>query len=95
VYGSVADAFASMRERACGHALRRMASGDETANRVWLACALLALNLTAVCWDLCPADLSDLLCGFRGERPGSGRRAGEHITQATLRAQTAADPVKR
>ena len=32
-----------------------MPSGNEHANRVWLTAALLALNQTAWCCDLCPA----------------------------------------
>ena len=44
-----------LKEAKLGQALRHLPSGDEHANRVWLTCALLALNLTAFCCDLCPA----------------------------------------
>ena len=44
-----------LKEAKLGQALRHLPSGDENANRVWLTCALLALNLTAWCCDLCPA----------------------------------------
>ncbi|MER3410863.1 MAG: hypothetical protein C4306_12525, partial [Thermoleophilia bacterium] len=44
-----------LKEAKLGQALRHLPSGDENANRVWLAACLLALNLTAFCCDLCPA----------------------------------------
>jgi hypothetical protein len=44
-----------LKEAKLGQALRHLPSGNEHANRVWLTCALLALNLTALCCDLCPA----------------------------------------
>jgi hypothetical protein len=44
-----------LKESKLGQALRHLPSGDERANRVWLTAALLALNLTAFCCDLCPA----------------------------------------
>ena len=44
-----------LKESKLGQALRHLPSGDEHANRVWLTAALLALNLTAFCCDLCPA----------------------------------------
>jgi hypothetical protein len=44
-----------LKEAKLGQALRHLPSGDHNANRVWLAAALLALNLTALCCDLCPA----------------------------------------
>jgi hypothetical protein len=44
-----------LKEAKLGQALRHLPSGDQHANRVWLAAALLALNLTALCCDLCPA----------------------------------------
>ncbi|MGB0094515.1 MAG: hypothetical protein WBP81_18535 [Solirubrobacteraceae bacterium] len=44
-----------LEESKLGQALRHLPSGDEHANRVWLTAALLALNLTAFCCDLCPA----------------------------------------
>lgn len=43
-----------LKEAKLGQALRHLPSGDEHANRVWLTAALLALNLTAWCCDLCP-----------------------------------------
>jgi hypothetical protein len=44
-----------LKDSKLGQALRHLPSGDEHANRVWLTAALLALNLTAFCCDLCPA----------------------------------------
>jgi DDE family transposase len=44
-----------LKESKLGQALRHLPSGDQHANRVWLTAALLALNLTAFCCDLCPA----------------------------------------
>ena len=44
-----------LKESKLGQALRHLPSGNEHANRVWLTAALLALNLTALCCDLCPA----------------------------------------
>jgi len=44
-----------LKDAKLGQALRHLPSGDVNANRVWLAAALLALNLTALCCDLCPA----------------------------------------
>ena len=44
-----------LKESKLGQALCHLPSGDEHANRVWLTAALLALNLTAFCCDLCPA----------------------------------------
>jgi hypothetical protein len=44
-----------LKDTKLGQALRHLPSGDQNANRVWLTAALLALNLTAFCCDLCPA----------------------------------------
>src|SRR5512144_561591 len=44
-----------LKDAKLGQALRHLPSGDQHANRVWLTCALLALTLTALCCDLCPA----------------------------------------
>jgi hypothetical protein len=44
-----------LKDTKLGQALRHLPSGDQNANRVWLTAALLALNLTALCCDLCPA----------------------------------------
>src|SRR5919197_904310 len=44
-----------LKDTKLGQALRHLPSGDVNANRVWLTAALLALNLTAFCCDLCPA----------------------------------------
>lgn len=44
-----------LKEAKLGQALRHLPSGNENANRVWLTAALLALNLSAFCCDLCPA----------------------------------------
>jgi hypothetical protein len=38
-----------------GQALRRLPSGNQDANRLWLACALAALNITAMICDISPA----------------------------------------
>jgi Transposase DDE domain group 1 len=38
-----------------GQPLRHLPSGDLNANRVWLACSLLALNITALICDVSPA----------------------------------------
>lgn len=38
-----------------GQPLRHLPSGDLHANRVWLACSLIALNITALICDLSPA----------------------------------------
>jgi hypothetical protein len=65
-----------LKDAKLGQALRHLPSGDINANRVWLTCALLALNLTAFCCDLCPA------AGASGKAPDEAplRRAA-----ATLR----------
>jgi DDE family transposase len=44
-----------LKDTKLGQALRHLPSGDINANRVWLTAALLAVNLTAYCCDLCPA----------------------------------------
>ena len=44
-----------LKEAKLGQPLRHLPSGDEHANRVWLAATLAALTLTAFCCDLCPA----------------------------------------
>jgi hypothetical protein len=44
-----------LKDAKLGQALRHLPSGDLHANRLWLTAALLALNLTAYCCDLCPA----------------------------------------
>ncbi|MGO9956222.1 MAG: IS1380 family transposase [Solirubrobacteraceae bacterium] len=44
-----------LKDSKLGQALRHLPSGDQHANRVWLTAALLAVNLTAFCCDLCPA----------------------------------------
>lgn len=64
-----------LKESKLGQALRHLPSGDEHANRVWLTAALLALNLTAFCCDLCPA------AGASGNTPDSAplRRAAKTL----------------
>jgi Transposase DDE domain group 1 len=52
-----------LKESKLGQALRHLPSGDQHANRVWLTSALLAVNLTAFCCDLCPA------AGVSGKAP--------------------------
>jgi len=44
-----------LKDAKLGQALRRMPSADQHANRTWMAACLLALNLTAMVCDLCPA----------------------------------------
>ncbi len=44
-----------LKDTKLGQALRHLPSGDINANRVWLTAAMLAINLTAWCCDLCPA----------------------------------------
>ncbi|MGZ6639946.1 MAG: IS1380 family transposase [Solirubrobacteraceae bacterium] len=64
-----------LKESKLGQALRHLPSGDEHANRVWLTSALLALNLTALCCDLCPA------AGASGKAPSNAplRRAAKTL----------------
>jgi hypothetical protein len=64
-----------LKEAKLGQALRHLPSGDEHANRLWLAGALLALNLTACCCDLCPA------AGASGKAPDDAplRRAAHTL----------------
>src|SRR6266540_5543994 len=64
-----------LKEAKLGQALRHLPSGNHDANRVWLACALLALNLTALCCDLCPA------AGASGKAPDDAplRRAAHTL----------------
>jgi hypothetical protein len=50
-----AQAEERLKDAKLGQALRHLPSRDEHANRVWLTAALLALNLTAFCCDVCPA----------------------------------------
>jgi Transposase DDE domain group 1 len=65
-----------LKDSKLGQALRHLPSSDINANRVWLTAALLAVNLTAFCCDLCPA------AGASGKAPDDAplRRAA-----ATLR----------
>jgi Transposase DDE domain group 1 len=65
-----------LKDAKLGQALRQLPSGDINANRVWLTAALLALNLTAWCCDLCPA------AGASGMAP---KDAPLRRTAATLR----------
>jgi Transposase DDE domain group 1 len=64
-----------LKDSKLGQALRHLPSGDEHANRVWLTSALLALNLTAFCCDLCPA------AGASGKAPADApiRRAAKTL----------------
>ena len=64
-----------LKEAKLGQALRHLPSGNEHANRVWLAAALLALNLTAFCCDLWPA------AGASGKAPEDAplRRAAKTL----------------
>ena len=65
-----------LKDAKLGQALRHLPSGDVNANRVWLTAALLAVNLTAWCCDLCPA------AGASGKAP---KDAPLRRTAATLR----------
>jgi hypothetical protein len=64
-----------LKEAKLGQALRHLPSGNQDANRVWLTAALLALNLTALCCDLCPA------AGASGKAPDDAplRRAAHTL----------------
>jgi len=64
-----------LKESKLGQALRHLPSANEHANRVWLTAALLALNLTAFCCDLCPA------AGASGKAPADAplRRAAKTL----------------
>ena len=64
-----------LKESKLGQALRHLPSGNEHANRVWLTAALLALNLTTFCCDLCPA------AGASGKAPDNAplRRAAKTL----------------
>ena len=64
-----------LKESKLGQALRRLPSSSEHANRVWLTAALLALNITALCCDLCPA------AGASGKAPEDAplRRAAKTL----------------
>ena len=64
-----------LKESKLGQALRHLPSGNQHANRVWLTAALLALNLTAFCCDLCPA------AGTSGKAPDNTplRRAAKTL----------------
>jgi len=44
-----------LKDAKLGQALRHLPSGDLNANRLWLACSLLALNITALTCDISPA----------------------------------------
>jgi Transposase DDE domain group 1 len=65
-----------LKEAKLGQALRHLPSGSEHANRVWLGAALLALALSAMVCDLCPA------AGASGRAP---RRAPLRRAARTLR----------
>jgi Transposase DDE domain len=52
-----------IREAKLGMALRRLPSGNLNANRVWLFCLLLTVNLSAMACDLSP------LAGASGKAP--------------------------
>jgi len=55
-----------------GQPLRHLPSGDLNANRVWLACALIALNITALVCDLSPAAAAS------GQAPGDHTPVRRH-----------------
>ena len=64
-----------LKEAKLGQALRHLPSGNEDANRLWLAACLAALNLAALCCDLCPA------AGASGKAPDDAplRRAAKTL----------------
>src|SRR5512132_513784 len=64
-----------LKDTKLGQALRHLPSGNVNANRDWLTCALLALNLAAFCCDLCPA------AGASGKAPENAplRRAAKTL----------------
>ena len=67
-----------IREAKLGAALRRLPSGDLNANRVWLFCSLLAVNLGAMVCDVSP------LAGASGQAPQGAplRRAAKTLRRA-------------
>jgi hypothetical protein len=66
-----------------GQALRHLPSGKLTANRLWLCCCLLALNLSAFICDLSPAAAA------------SGQASRRAHPAAPARQNAQADPVLR
>ncbi len=58
-----------------------MPSGDQHANRTWMAACLLALNLTALVCDLCPA------AGASGKAPADAplRRTAKTLRRLLFR----------
>jgi hypothetical protein len=64
-----------IKEAKLGQALRHLPSGNRDANRARSAAALLALNLTALCCELCPA------AGASGRAPAEAplRRAAKTL----------------
>ena len=64
-----------------GQALRRMPCADQNANRTWMAACLLALNLTALVCDLCPA------AGASGKAPADAplRRTAKTLRRLLFR----------
>jgi hypothetical protein len=73
-----------LKDTKLGQALRHLPSGDLHANRVWLTAALLALNLTAFCCDLCPA------AGASGKAPDDAplRRAAQTLRRMLFNIPT-------
>ena len=70
-----------LKDAKLGQALRRMPCADENANRTWLAACLLALNLTALVCDLCPA------AGASGKAPADAplRRTAKTLRRLLFR----------
>ena len=66
-----------LKDAKLGQALRRMPCADQNANRTWMAACLLALNLTALVCDLCPA------AGASGKAPADAplRRTAKTLRQ--------------
>jgi len=70
-----------LKDAKLGQALRRMPCADQNANRTWMAACLLALNLTALVCDLCPA------AGASGKAPADAplRRTAKTLRRLLFR----------
>ncbi len=70
-----------LKDAKLGQALRRMPCADHNANRAWMAACLLALNLTALVCDLCPA------AGASGKAPADAplRRTAKTLRRLLFR----------
>lgn len=70
-----------LKDAKLGQALRRMPCADQHANRSWMAACLLALNLSALICDLCPA------AGASGKAPDDAplRRTAKTLRRLLFR----------